>query len=233
MAKTKPKKPSASEQAYKKELKRIKDFIRRATKRGYSFDGYTLPPTPKRITKKSVEKLQKITPEELYSKATYYDIITDQRVTGTEAKKLIRSRASKKAAETRKRRKIKTTYSMPSQPPADADDVLRFVEELIEKWQPSPNWTGGIAKFKEYDKNRLQNALAGAINRLGRTQVARNIQNNAARVKDLTFFILYGGSGSKKDQIEAEIIELVSIFNGRPLDIREAKELDTEEYEYE
>ena len=44
---------------YKKEIKRIKRFIRRAEKRGYSFS-FKEPQLPKRIRKESVEKLKKI-----------------------------------------------------------------------------------------------------------------------------------------------------------------------------
>ena len=61
---------SEVQRQYEKELKRIKQFIRRAEKRGYRFPDNVIPPKPKRITRASVSRLQKIKPQTLYKKAT-------------------------------------------------------------------------------------------------------------------------------------------------------------------
>ena len=45
--------------AFKKELYRIKRFIRNARKRGYEFDDNVLPKQPKRITRKKLEEIKK------------------------------------------------------------------------------------------------------------------------------------------------------------------------------
>ena len=68
---TKVKKKSPAEREYDKQVKRIKQFIRRAEKRGFIFPDNVIPNKPKRITKASVRKLSKITPKELYKKAEY------------------------------------------------------------------------------------------------------------------------------------------------------------------
>lgn len=69
MAKAK-KLPTMNEQEYEKELRRLKQFIRRATKRGFIFPINAIPERPKRITQASVNRLKKITPSSLYRKAT-------------------------------------------------------------------------------------------------------------------------------------------------------------------
>ena len=80
---------------YKKQLRRIKRFIKSATARGYDFD-FELPKTPKKITSASVRKLQKITPEYLYKKATYFVEDTGEYISGLKGRKYERSEAGKK-----------------------------------------------------------------------------------------------------------------------------------------
>lgn len=86
---------------YKKERKRIQSFIRTAKKRGYRFPENILPKQPKRIRKESVESLKRLTPTELYKKAT---ALTESGkiVSGTEAERERRSKAAKKGARLRK-----------------------------------------------------------------------------------------------------------------------------------
>lgn len=94
---------TATQKEYKKQLKRIKQFIRRAEKRGYVFQKDVIPKEPKRVTKASVKKLAKLTPEVLYKKAVYASEKTaGEIIKGTEGLKLERKERSKKSAETRK-----------------------------------------------------------------------------------------------------------------------------------
>ena len=51
----------------KKELQRVKNFIRKAEKRGYTFDSEF----KKSLNKKSTRALQNLTPRKLYEQATY------------------------------------------------------------------------------------------------------------------------------------------------------------------
>ena len=67
----KRRKQTPAERAYSKQVKRIKQFISRAEKRGYQFSENVLPQRPKRVTQASVRKLAKLTPEKLYQKAVY------------------------------------------------------------------------------------------------------------------------------------------------------------------
>lgn len=96
---------TANQRAYSKQVKRIKQFIRRAEKRGYQFTEDVLPKKPKRITQASIRKLQNLTPEKLYQKAVYGGEATSgEIVKGTEGVKLERSLRAKKATQTRKYR---------------------------------------------------------------------------------------------------------------------------------
>lgn len=110
MAKKTKKRQSAKQQAinkaYAKERNRIKSFVIRAEKRGYSFPESIIPSIPKRKTEASIRKLKKLTKEMLYSKASYGGEATSgEIVSGKEGLKLERQLRAKKASETRKKKK--------------------------------------------------------------------------------------------------------------------------------
>ena len=87
----------------------------------------------------------------MYSKATYFDPILQARISGTDEQKLIRSRASKKAAQTRAAKKISSGKTVAGQPPSTIDDVLTYVEELLSGWTPLAKWSNSYTTLKEND----------------------------------------------------------------------------------
>lgn len=110
MAKKTKKRQTAHQQAinkaYAKERNRVKSFVRRAEKRGYSFPESIVPSIPKRKTEASIRKLKKLTKEVLYSKASYGGEATSGEIVfGKEGLKLERQLRAKRAAETRKEKK--------------------------------------------------------------------------------------------------------------------------------
>ena len=101
----KRKKQSQAQKDYRKEQRRIKQFIRRAQERGYIFPDNVLPPEPKKITKASVQKLKKIRPEQLYAKSYHADYSTGEAISGTLYRKHERSQSAIRAAITRQRKR--------------------------------------------------------------------------------------------------------------------------------
>jgi hypothetical protein len=95
---------------YNKERNRIKRFIRNAEKRGYVFEPNLIPPKPKTITSGSIRRLSKIRPEQLYNKAYAISDVTGQPITVEQRKREIREEASRKAWETRRRKKDQGDY---------------------------------------------------------------------------------------------------------------------------
>lgn len=96
---------TTNQMAFKKELYRIKRFIRNARKRGYEFDDNVLPKQPKRITRKKLDEIKNIKPSDLYNKAVYHDKISHETFTGEQGRKIERYRANLKAKETRRKNK--------------------------------------------------------------------------------------------------------------------------------
>lgn len=96
---------------YNKELNRIKRFIRNAEKRGYVFEPNLIPPRPKTITSGSIRRLSRIRPAQLYNKAYALSAVTGQPITVEQRKREIRQEASRKAWETRRRKKDQADYN--------------------------------------------------------------------------------------------------------------------------
>lgn len=96
---------------YNKERNRIKRFIRSAEKRGYVFEPNLIPPRPKTITSGSIRRLSKIRPAQLYNKAYAVSAVTGQPITVEQRKREIREEASRKAWETRRRKKDQADYN--------------------------------------------------------------------------------------------------------------------------
>lgn len=254
MAKVNTKKAEI-EQAYRKERKRIQQFIRRAKKRGYVFEENVLPDKPKKITQASVNRLKKITPTVLYQKSTavspYGGIVK-----GTKARQQERFVSARKGVQTRSRniyereqrflddwqrerermrarerfyedRENEGTGELPRQSYATIENV----REEIRRWTPQPNWSKSLADLKERDKGILENLLNGAIASQGEEAVARRLEENSVEINALLQEILYG-SGSKegnfkdgRTQVNFDLARFSAIIMGRSLTVDESMDL--------
>lgn len=110
---------SDAEKAYNKQIKRIRQFVRRAERRGYIFPETLIPQKPKKITQASVRRLQSITPARMYKKAKYMDYSTGELISGTKARK-----AEKQAQQ------LKTQISKSQKRVQKAEQKLHQLQEL-------------------------------------------------------------------------------------------------------
>lgn len=151
--------------AFKKQITRIKNFIRRATKRGYEFSDNVIPTMPKRVTKKSIEKIKNIKPKDLYSKASYLDKSTGEIVSGSTGRKIERNLSSQKAKETRKNNNNKRHSNNNKNYTTYETVIMRNFYEYI----------------KTFTSNKIRDSLFGMIKSLeheqGTTEVAKALQN--------------------------------------------------------
>ena len=209
------KKMTPNQQAWQKELRRLKQFIRRAKKRGYTFDENVIPETPKKITEKRLTEIRGIKPDILYAQAEYFNAETGETITGTEGRTLERKRSARKAQLTKQR---KATQNLPR----ESDNVLRHIEQMIADWQPMPNWSAYFTSAKKQDKTRLETILQTSITEIGRANTARRLQNTATIVIDLADRIMYA---SDEDQVQLDLVEFATILKGRSLTPEEAIDL--------
>lgn len=132
---------------YEKQLRRIKRFVRQATKRGFEFPESAVPKHPKTITEASVRRVASITPDTLYKKATYTKN-TGEKLSGLEGRKHERSQAAIKAAETRAAKAGKVY-----QPKVANPAVTGHAKKSQPKKKYKPNTKAQKAKKKKSAKN--------------------------------------------------------------------------------
>ena len=151
--------------AFKKQVTRIKNFIRRATKRGYEFSDNVIPSMPKRVTKKSIEKIKNIKPKDLYSKASYLDKSTGEIVSGSTGRKIERNLSTQKAKETRKNNNNKRHSN-------NNKNYIKYETVIMKNF---------YEYIKSFTSNKIRDSLYGMIKSLeheqGRTEVAKALQN--------------------------------------------------------
>lgn len=121
------KKKTETQEAYDKQRERIKQFIKRAEKRGYTFTGDVIPPKITDATIADVEGLQALTADVLYTKATYTDPTTGRTISGTKRRDIERSEAGKKAYKTRIEREEAEKYQAYRR---EKERVMEIIETL-------------------------------------------------------------------------------------------------------
>lgn len=190
-----------SKAEYNRNVKRIKQFIRRAEKRGYKFPEIKLP---------RGAKIRELTPEKLYKKAVYGGAETFGDVVPAEqGRKLERSARAKKAAQTRKKNKeaerlffsgedaTKTTTEY--LPIKENIIISNFIYALIEKLQePSEEYyyfstrkgkqvkhKDRLAGIRNDRKKYLLSLLYSEMNNIGKEGLANRLVNRQDEISDL------------------------------------------------
>lgn len=195
---------------YNKQVRRIKNFIKRAEKRGYEFNEDILPKTPKRITKQAIKRLENLKPNQLYAKAEFLDTSTGEMLKGTKGRKLERQRASEKAKQTRQRNKSKKKTTKTS---LKAEDVI-------------------LNNFYEYLKTfprkltaRISQLVKKLENEIGKNEVATALQNMPMKFHEILEQVGYD-SGKAIDEFSSQLIDYL------PNASEQYKKDAMEEYEY-
>lgn len=241
------KKKTPAEKEYTKQLRRIRNFIDAASNRGYSFSPSAyriLYNTPAKITTASVNRLKKVTPEYLYKKAKF-TAPTGETMSGVRGRKYEQKRAGEKAGEKRRgtHRKVlpkNDLLSKPGEPPHIADNIVEAVESILTKTDMGlvnelsalidsesgtnpdiPTWLNDI---KQDHIRILRNVFNGQKLMQGKERFAAVVNQNADRIHDLVFSLIYGNS--KEGAFQADIQELASILKGNALTIYESMVLD-------
>lgn len=156
---------------YNKERNRIKRFIRNAEKRGYVFEPNLLPPKPKTITSGSVRRLSKIRPAQLYNKAYAISAVTGQPITVEQRKREIREESSRKAWETRRRKKDQADYKRIK---SDKEWQQMFhASKLV--WDKVQSMIANVGVQQSQSADMLNNLLNSEIEKYGVDSVMYSI----------------------------------------------------------
>lgn len=174
---------------YNKELKRIRQFIRRAEKRGYKFEDNIIPKKPKKITQGSVRKLKKINPDYLYKKSVYGGEATQgEIVTGLAGRKAERKLSAKRASYTRKINKsaIKDTQTSAFTPPYKVSEDGSFYDNVTIS-----GFRYHVKQFNERASEMLLSWLDRLLSTHDKHDVAVMLNNGAENGNVVTYQIVY------------------------------------------
>lgn len=222
----KKRKQTPAERAYYKQVKRIKQFISRAEKRGYQFSEDVLPKRPKHVTQASVLKLAKLTPDKLYSKAVYGGLASEgEIVPAVEGVKLERSLKAKKAAKTRKYR-----LSEPSQeptntpgfePPENISEDSSFFDAVVIS-----GFRVHVRQFNEHASNLLLSWLDRILATNDSHDVATMLNDGAEAGLIVSYQIVYSNDALYQYMYEMldYLPEAGELFKAEMLDAMEEEE---------
>lgn len=212
---------------YNKERNRIKRFIRNAEKRGYVFEPNLLPPKPKTITSGSVRRLSKIRPAQLYNKAYAISAVTGQPITVEQRKREIREEASRKAWETRRRKKDQADYNRIK---SDREWQEMFHSSKLV-WDKVKGMIANVGVQQSQSADMLNNLLNSEIEKYGVDSVMYSIaQASEDFVSTCEVIIKYHPSSATSRSAVEHLYTLIS--GNLPSDAEQAeidKALDNDE----
>lgn len=197
MAKRKKVKKSPSRVAAEKETRRIKQFIRRAEKRGYHFNDVELlqiiPQFPGRYTPTYAKKLKAITPERLYQVAYAADPETGEVIGGAEFRKIEKRMTPQERREYREIVSRETPVAVGAGEPPEVKRPIVGLGDILSEQQEKELWADTvIARVKEYlthiPSKRLADSFLSVLDkweqRGGKVALAQALSDMPNNVKD-------------------------------------------------
>lgn len=222
------KKPKTNREKYVDLVSKIKRRYRDIEKRGYvPIEDVFKEEPPKQVLKRHIQKLESIV-KNIYQFAKYYDPMKDSYIIGTERRKQERAAAARKGWETRREKEAQREKE--KNIPHETDLVLKQIEDLINNWTESILWSEELKAIKRRDRNTLKSILDGAINQLGREQVALNCLNHELTLLDIVNRVLYASGSTHKDYsarggVQIDMRTFTEIIYGRPLTVAESRDI--------
>ena len=232
-------KQSEAEKLYAKQLKRIKQFIRRAEKRGFIFEENIIPQKPKKVTKASVRKLERLTPEKLYKKSLYLEESTGEIEEAQKRRKEERKQSAKKAVKTRKeRQKARRNWTREEaeknreQLPTEGKESFKnTIEEFVSRLQIDTSWLGKKRRrpiaLQEtiHSQGILMNLINQQIELYGEEEIGNRLQSNSDKLSELLSIILWD---SKAEAIQSATRVFAETITGNSLMPSQLQQLEQE-----
>ena len=236
----KKRKQTETEKLYSKQLKRIKQFIRRAEKRGFIFKEDIIPQKPKKVTKASVRKLEKLTPEKLYKKSLYVEESTGEIEEATEKdEKKKENKELEKLLKLEKKDRnnavvglLKTQKKHREQLPSEGKEVFKnIIDDFISRLQIDTSWVGRKRRrpVALQETIRSQSVLLSLINQqialFGEEEIGNRLQANSDKLSELITIVLWD---SKAEAIQSATRLFMEILTGNTLTPSQLQNLDLE-----
>ena len=211
----KRKKKTENQKAYQKERRRLLQAVRKAKKQGYIFPEDVVPELPKRVTKKQLEKIQKLKPKDLYKKAKFVYEETGEVVPAEQRKQEVKQEAIIKAKETRKRKK---KISTPTYYPTISiiDTIRDRLSELTREAKPPipiENRKNELLAIFEDNVTQYDDNIA---------EYEHYLEAHESEIAELLNVISYD---SNAEQVSASFVALGRLLNMQSLSMSQAENL--------
>lgn len=197
---------TANRAAYEKELRRIKRFMKSAEKRGFTFN-WEAPPTPQRVTKQAIERLQQTRPAQLYEKASYVNPMTGEVMTGTEGRRFERSEAAKKG-----RRRSAPNF----------ETLVQAFRQRMASYTPPITWRNQKREARKQVVDSLLERFDDYVLALGEDVIGRRLYEASDYINGLLDATLYD---SNDDRATTNFVGILTVLNGGALLADEAEEI--------
>lgn len=214
------KRRTQNQKAFQKERRRLLQAINRAKKQGYIFPENIVPPLPKRVTKKSLERIQLLKPKDLYKKAQYLYEETGEIVSAEERKKEVKRLAIEKRKLKRKKKsktqEITTSIYYPTISIIDA--IRDRIIELQREAKPPVDIS--------YRKNEVLNIFDDTVTfyemNENISEYEDYLKNHESEIADLLNVISYD---SNSEKVNASFVSLGRLLNVTSLSMEQAENL--------
>lgn len=222
------KKVNSLKREYMKNRKRVQSYIREYRKYGYMDIENILPNIPKKITKASISRLEKITKKVFKEKLEKKELLTEygELVTGKEAREVVKTR--KQQIKEQKKAKIEpvkidiTPLIHPEARPAAYvtnyevadvplfDDIIQHYRELIDD-MPDERWLSGrIAKNTQSLKDVLKSLLNDNYTEHGNAYV-QHLRDNEQYLDEAVLGITYSSTSETYEVAMNSLLKLLAM----------------------
>ena len=214
------KRQTQNQKAFQKERRRLLQAVNRAKKQGYIFPENIVPSLPKRVTKKSIERIHSLKPKDLYKKAQYLYEETGEIVPALQRKQEVKrigiEKTKLKRKNKAKRQEITTPIYYPTisiidvirdriielqreaKPPVDIsfrkNEVLSIFDDTVTFYEMNEN----ISEYEDY------------------------LKEHESEIADLLNVISYD---SNSEKVNASFVSLGRLLNVTSLSMEQAENL--------
>nr|DAJ97965.1 MAG TPA: hypothetical protein [Caudoviricetes sp.] len=214
------KRRTQNQKAFQKERRRLLQAINRAKKQGYIFPENIVPSLPKRVTKKSLERIQLLKPKDLYKKAQYLYEETGEIVSAEERKQEVKRLAIEKRKLKRKKKSKTQEITTPIYYPTISiiDAIRDRIIELQREAKPPVDIS--------YRKNEVLNIFDDTVTSYEMNENISEyedyLKNHESEIADLLNVISYD---SNSEKVNASFVSLGRLLNVTSLSMEQAENL--------
>ena len=216
----KRKKRTENQKAYQKERRRLLQAVNRAKKQGYVFPENIVPSLPKRVTKKSLERIQLLKPKDLYKKAQYLYEETGEIVSAEQRKQEVKRIGIEKAKLTRKKKSKSQEITTPIYYPTIS--IIDAIRDRIIEMQREAKPPVDISFRKNEVLNIFDDTVTFYEMNENISEYEDYLKSHESEIAVLLNVISYD---SNSEKVNASFVSLGRLLNVTSLSIEQAENL--------